>query len=362
MNTPITWEGPLARHEVVQHLTQELCGFSTQSGWSEESLRAEILRVALWEQSVLSRPPSLAEARVSTQRILRRARSLWQPLAPDFSRHDLSDKTFVEETLSRRTLESLAEQGDFLALPKGQWLPAPLRLVPIYRGRYLLVGGLPASLLSTDILQHLIWHDALRQLDAELVQQHPPFDENRGQWQFQTQESWLGAPTPSFRALLRQFQEIALSQQTTQYTAEVYIAKPDTPQRRRWLPLEKIHRAGRYLLRSQKPWGERFYTIGQIENGRILQQSQLLESWDIRRLCYALDDQAQAPTRANWNERTGVLTLQSVLPARERKLLTAMGNLLPNGTTYYYPRLWDISLRYEQDIQKMLRDLSIEIQ
>ncbi len=358
----IAWEGPLSTREVAWQLTEALVGAQSQSReLSEEVLRAEVLRVAIWEQSVLTQPHSLEQATVSTQRLLRRARFLWQPILSDFNKMKSSEGTFAEDGLSRQTLESLAEQGDLLSLEKGRWLPAPLRLVPLSQDRYLLVGGIPASLLARTIFQKLYLHGSFRQLDASLAQKHLPFDGSAEPWQFQTQESWLGDSPLSFDELLRRFLEVPLLPQTTQYNTEVYIPLFGKPQSNRWLPLDRISERGRYLLRSQKRWGQRFYTIGYIENGQIKEQSQDLESWDVRRLCYALDDNAQAPTCVKWNRRDGVLTLYSELPGRERKRLALLGTLQANGTNLYYPRLWRIQPRYEQNMKKVLRDIAIVI-
>src|SRR5579883_2651209 len=139
----VIWEGPLTKQAVAQQLTKALFGAMIQPALPEEALRAEVLRVAIWEQCVLDQQRFLAGTGVSTQKVLRRARFLWEPLSPDFKKEDLSDEALVGDGLSQRALESLAEQGDLLSLPRGQWLPSPLRLVPISSKRYLLVGGVP---------------------------------------------------------------------------------------------------------------------------------------------------------------------------------------------------------------------------
>lgn len=363
MDTPaLAWEGPLSIQEVAQQLIKALFVSHMDQLPSEEALRAEVLRVAIWEQSVLSQSQSLTEARVSTQKILRRARFLWQPIAFARTKKNSSEGVLFEEDLSRQTLESLAEQGDVLSLAGGQWLPTPLRLVPISQDRCLLVGGVPTSLLAREISRKLHLHGSFRQIDVGFTRSYPPFDGVAESWQFQTRENWLGAPPQSFRELLDQFREIALLPQTTQHAADVYVASRDKPQRQRWQPLERVQTSGRYLLRSQRPWGQRFYTIGYIENCQIQMQSQLLESWDIRRLCYALDDDARMPTRVTWNKREETLTLESELPARERKRLATLGSLQTNGTNFYYPRIWRIAPHNEQDVQHILRELAVIIQ
>jgi len=362
----ITWEGPLSTQEVAAELIKALFGPLAKQA-SLEALRAEVLRIAVWEPNILSQPSPIADARISTQRVLSRARSLWKPLSealsPVSKNTDSSSKSLAEDELSRRALDDLAGQGDLLPLSEGQWLPAPLRLVPISSERYLLVGGLPSSLLADKILQELHLHGSFRQIETSLIQKYPTFDGVAGHWQFQTQESWLGTPSPMLKELSQKFQEedlLPVVQQTTPQNVEVYVASLDKPQGLRWQSPENVSRSGRYLLRSQTPWGQRFYTIGQLENSQIKKQSHVLETWDIRRLCYALDAEAHTPTRVIWNKSQGVLTLRSELPVRERKRLATLGSLQANGTSYY-PRIWHIPPRYEQEVQKILVELTITI-
>jgi hypothetical protein len=362
----ITWEGPLSIQEVAQQLIKTLFGPLIKQVPPEEALRGEVLRVAIWEQSVLSQQQSITDARVSTQRVLSRARFLWKPISTALKKRDSSSELHVEDELSRRALDDLAEQGDLLSLSGGQWLPAPLRLVPASLDRYLLVGGLPSSFLSYKILQELHLHGSFRQIETSLIQKYPTFDGLAGHWQFQTQESWLGAPVLTPKELLQKFQAeelLPVVQQVTPQNIEVYVASLDKPQGLRWQPPENVHKNGRYLLRSQTPWGQRFYTIGQFENQRIKRQSQIMESWDIRRLCYALDVEAHMPTRVAWNKQQGILILRSELPVRERKRLAALGSLQTNGADYgYYPRIWHISPHYEPEVQNILKELAIVIQ
>lgn len=361
--TTISWEGPIQPSEVTSHLKRML--FSSMTGpIPQEALSAEIVRVAIWEQSALRQQLSSKEASVSTQKVLHRARLLWSPFSSASNATSVEsaiDQKLdgAERTLSRRDIDSLAEQGDILSLPEGQWLPAPLRLVPISSERYLLVGGVPSKLLTSSLFQEIHLHGSFRQLDASLLQKYPTFD-GRTRWPFQTQESWLGPSAPPLKELLQKFhtEELLSVSRQDQQEIEVYVSSLDKPQLLRWCPLKSIRETKRYLLRNLTPWGQRRYTIGYIENGQLKQQSQLQESYDIRRLCYALDAAAQKPTRATWNQSLGKLTLCSELPARERKRLATIGNLQTNDI-HYYPRTWLILPDYERDVQDILQSLAV---
>jgi hypothetical protein len=324
-----------------------------------EAVLAEMIRIALWELSVLEQPSANGMSAVSTQRILRRVRMLYEP----FTATNPVGEQPGEDELDRETLDELAEQGDMLSLPRGQWLPAPLRLVPAASTLYLLVGSLPSSLLASSVLQGIRLHGSFRQLDADLLQHCPTFDGHHGHWQFQTLESWLGAPVPTLKQLQQQFQEIETApvmQAMDAQQPKAYIASLDQPQALRWRSPEQVPHDGRYLLRKRNRWGQVSYSIGEIEKQQITKESQHLETIDIRRLCYALDDQAQMPTSVQWNRDAETLVLRSLLPARERKRLATLGTLRKNST-HFYPRIWYIDRRYEEEVHKLLTDLAITI-
>ena len=67
------------------------------------------------------------------------------------------------------------------------------------------------------------------------------------------------------------------------------------------------------------------------------------------------------PTRARWNREQGRLTLQSELPACERKRLATLGHLQKNNQ-YYYPRIWNIVAQHEREIKELLSHLGVLIE
>src|SRR5437588_3401954 len=73
------WEGPLPLHKVAIQLKATLFG-PIEKQTTPEALRAEVIRVALWERSVLSQPHTASDASITTQQLLSRARTLWTPL------------------------------------------------------------------------------------------------------------------------------------------------------------------------------------------------------------------------------------------------------------------------------------------
>ena len=111
----------------------------------------------------------------------------------------------------RQALEVLAEQGDLLALPQGHWLPAPLRLVPATAQRYLVVGGIPSSLLPKSYFSTLRLHESFRQVETHIIQANPFVDKENRRWQFQTLEHWLGPSPTDFQELLHHFQHSELA-------------------------------------------------------------------------------------------------------------------------------------------------------
>ena len=154
---------------------------------------------------------------------------------------------------------------------------------------------------------------------------------------------------------------------TAQYDSqyiEVYNASFDEPQWLRWQSPARVANNGRYLLREKTRWGSTSYSVGEIQNRQIKQQSHLLASLDIRRLCYALDADARKPTRVTWKKERGqgVLILSTELPARERKWLATLGQLQPRVSQKYYPRIWHISVQNEEIVKGFLTQLGIIIQ
>jgi len=368
-----SWEGPLSAAAIVGQVETALLGPHIKQA-SREAFQAEAVRVALWALSAPKHASSLSDAAASTRRLLALARRLLMPLddaAQDPMEHDAAqqekggkpdDIGTVETALDRAFLELLADQGDLLFLPGGYWSPAPLRLVPVACSHYLLAGGVPTRLLTQTIRNGLRFHGTFRRIDGATISDGIP---SSSPWPFQSLESWLGPMPPRLEDLAQDFAAKELMptsqpQDTTSSALEAYVASLDKPQALRWQPLGQVD-DGRYLLRNVLPWGTRQYSIGTTQAHQLTQQSAELQSMDIRRLCYALDHAAGMPTRAKWDRQRGTLTVTSELPARERKLLAAIGQL-QTPEHGYYPRRWvNISARDAEKADQALAQLGIWI-
>ncbi len=358
----LNWEGPLPVTRVVTLLKQSFFGMTARMRVTPEALRAEVIRIALWEQSVFGQSRTIAEAAISTHHILSRARILIQPFSDALS-SDVNEES--EDHLGRRSLDDLANQGDLLSFSEGRWLPAPLRLVLITADLYLLVGGMPSALLADPILQQLHLHGSFRQLETRVIQSYPTSDGLNSPWKFQSQESWLNESAVSLTDVFQRFQVVPVSNVTIQDTSqnvEVYIASRDTYQALRWCSPVDVRQDGRYLLRSCNLWGQRSYSIGEFEQFQLKRQSQNQGAFDIRRLCYALDAAAGVPTRVKWNKQQERLKLFSELPAYEYKRLSMLGTMQTNQGGKYYPRIWHIASQYENSVKEILSNLCITIQ
>lgn len=366
-----TWDGPLTIQEVAKRLKATLFGPIAKQA-APEAIRAEIIRVALWEQSVLKQPNTFSNAATLTQQLLSRARTLWTPFHDATPQLDTKGEYTAESgwqdegELNRQALDMLAEQGDLLALPRGHWLPAPLRLVPATPELYLLVGGVPSSLLPEPVLSALCLHGSFRQVRTVIILANPSLNREDNHWEFQTLEHWLGTSHADFQELLSHFRNIEMEivvYQNSLQSIEAYNASINQPQWSRWQSLERISNDGRYLLRERTLWGKTSYSIGEVQSQQIKKQSHVLESLDIRRLCYALDADANVPTKATWKKvkEQGLLYLSTELPARERKRLATLGLLQQQGKKYY-PRIWQIALQHESTIKELLAQLGITLE
>lgn len=344
------WEGPLSSQKVAIQAKAMLFGASARRA-SDEAIRAEAIRIAVWTQTVTRQSNELSQLAVSTHQILKVARTLIINV----------DQNEMETPLERELLDDLEEQGDLYAFPGGRWLPAPHRLVPIRNSYYLLAGGLPTHLLPKTALEMLHFHGSFRVIDITIGNLAIPTGEYTPTWQFQPLERWLGPKPPTLHELARKFHTIdvvPVHQQNQEL--EAYVATMNRPQVWRWQPLYAVN-DGQYLLRTAVQFGMREYTRGIIRGRHLVQQSAILRSIDIRRLCYALDNEAHTPTSVNWERDQGKLILRSELPARERKFLASIGQLQVSQDNYY-PRVWiGITPEFHEKVVEMLSQLSVQI-
>lgn len=344
---------------------------------SLEALSAEVIRVALWVQSVYKQPSSFSGAAVTTRNLLEVARTLWTPIQDVYlesssnskmhhsnGQQEVEGESKLPVEIGRDLLDDLTEQGDLCYLGEGRWLPAPLRLVPLSQTYFLLVGGMPTYLLPDDLRRVLRLHGSFRHVDVSEISALKSGQEHPLQWQFQSLEGWLGPSPQTLDDLAHFFDQQELQPITHQSVSntsfEAYDASIDKPQYVRWQSLDHVV-DGRYLLRDRTPWGAKQYSIGYVSDRRLTKQSHVLHHIDIRRLCYALDAQAGKPTRAIWDPKHGQLILHSELPGRGRKLLSSIG-FLQESHESYYPRRWvGIGPNHAHTVESLLTELGIRI-
>lgn len=338
---------------------------------------AEAARSALWAYCRLSRQTSIDEAAITTRDVLTLARNLVSPLhrngassldTKSVGIQNADDSPDSEISIGRDILDLLAEQGDVQALASGRWIPSPLRLVPISGMPFsLLVGCQPAHELPLEAQRALHFFGTFRRIVVAQVAPDVEMLAASLHILLQPLTQWLGTPPPTRDDLLAwmhaaDLAPIAQSQSTAASSpeAEAYAPYVDKPQGLRWTPLRHLGRDGRYLLRQRTSWGDARFTFGEARHGELTAQSGALPRDRIRRLQYALDWQAHMPTRAEWDRQRGVLVLHSEVPARERKLLSALGLLDVQGASYY-PRRWiGLPIASAAPVAHLFDDLGIE--
>ena len=354
------WEGRISTAAMISQQIKVAFFGAQAERISYEALSAEFVRVALWALSNHMESLPLAQASVSTRRLLDQSRTFWDP----FKTAQLVESKpalLLEPDIDRELLDALEEQGDVLSFAGGSWLPTPLRLVPLAANHYLLVGGIPTHLLPSSIQQLLVFHGTFRQMENKAILTLEEGLRSVLDWRFQSLDSWLGSSPATLEDLVRHFELQELFQVISQSDSslEAYVADDNQPQYLRWHPINSVP-DGRYLLRTSTPWGMKQYSIGAIHNYRLTQQGGELRKTDIRRLCYALDKRVYQPTWASWNIQRRELLLRSQLPGREVKFLSSIGTLQENKEGYY-PRRWIISPQFVERVEEMLTNLGIQI-
>ena len=374
------WQWPLTGPQVESDARTALLG-RAEALASLEVLSAEAVRVALWAR----RPPlchvSIRDAAITTRDALSLARTLLMPFRTVDGASEIVNGT-IRETLedikarsdddtpdatvtpNRRLLDLLADQGDMQPLPKGHWVPAPLRLVPIIENQLsLLVGSLPTRALPIDVQAALQLFGAFRRIAYKALDLDTSALAALLRIPIQPLSQWLGPMPPTRDALLEwmRTRELAPVVDKASFEVEAYAPFVNKPQGLRWVPLRDVTRDGRYLLRRRMSWGSPRFTVGEIRRGELMIQSSIIPGEHIRRLQYALDWEARTPTTAEWSPQRGTLTLQSEIPTRERKLLSTLGTLEANGERYY-PRRWThLPQTSAENIERMLTDLGITL-
>ncbi len=356
----VVWEGPLSAKEVADEIQKTLFGTHVQK-IPYEALRAEAIRVAVWMLTASKQQEHFPEEGAATRQVLMQARILLSSLhqvsrteRSGLPENDAEDQMYDVE---RDVLDALEDQGDLFSLPGGYWLPAPPRLVPLGNLLYLFAGGMPIYLRPA-LQKYLYLHGTFRQVRDVSLQK-----EAFGTWQFQSKQQWLGPKPPTLQQLYADFLKCSLLPVSQQEGAsrglEAYACQSGKTQATRWRLPDNVA-DGRYLLRTQVQWGKRQYSIGLIQNRRLVEQSSTMPFLDIRRLCYALDHSKGMPTSVEWAPTQGKLTLRSEFPMRERKELASIATLqVPDEG--YYPRSWIIPREHHETLKGMLQDLGIRV-
>lgn len=316
-------------------------------------VRGEALRAALWALSAEGTEP------VYITRLLHAARPLVPvPLetADDESENDPALRVLGE------TLNELEAVGDVAPLPRGCWLPAPLRCVPLPMiHRWILLGGRPTHRLPRVLRESLEHNGVTRLLTADPAQLGIMLP-------VQDQEDWTRAPRKPLPEWTRGVVEGATVRPFDDPEATFDCYAPGVAlgnlQYYRWVTDPNTLPDGRYLARQRAKRGPATYSLVQVRRGRVVATGSLdWDEGDVRRLLYGLDSLAGHPVRVRVT-RAGaawVFELRNELPSAEHRLFTALGRLClpPDGA--YYPRRWEVAARYAVQAARALRHLDVQL-
>ncbi len=313
---------------------------------------AEVARSVLWSLSKAGTEP------VYITRLLNALRYAAGPLIMSVVHPQPTE--VLEPDTARMILDDLAAVGDIVELPRGRWLPAPLRLVTLAQTkRHIVLGGTPMILLSKDIRQQVLLSGVARVLPpaasgATLLAAR------------QTEADWLRYPHGSIDTwantilknhTLQQYSGTISNTVCYYPIASSRSLKNDSPQYFRWVRPDDVKQAGRYLLRYTPPQAPVNYWVGQIDSRRVVSAAELvLIDGDLRRLKYGLDLLAGTPVKVRLYKTDDLWTfeLNSELPAAEHRLFTALGRLRPSSDGRYYPRYWDVEHQNKDELAAAL--------
>jgi hypothetical protein len=253
----------------------------------------------------------------------------------------------------------LEDAGDLLELSGGYWAPATTRLVALPEGvGYLLVGGIPSSLLSVDrtLIQFHGPHRHLATLPSELSMALP----------VESFASWGRLPSESLHDWARDVVDSFVRQPYSPASGDMFEfylpadARAGTPQFKRWSE-DATKITGTLLARRRRLYGAREYRLVDVRAGQIIGVSEL-HTVDVRRLMYAFDLAVGNPVRARRLPASdpSEWLFTSELPRPEQRAFTAFGTLtIPDDRPF--ERRWTF-LRNEAIALKMLRDLGIVLE
>lgn len=358
-------------------LTQENEGNGQQSAeLMHVAISAEVIRAALWGLTGGGHSPSY------TTRILHTACRLVEPallvnhlsVSTDTrprsqARQDHEQaEQYLPEDLVRDGLSDLELVGDVAALPKGYWMPAPLRLVSLPGSRqWLLVGGVPTHCLPAWLTSQVKPLGVTRiMLDSapEPEQQLP----------IQSLDDWCRTPQEPVDVWASRVlaQSKLGSVEQLQGAVEYYaprISRPFGAQSPlhyyRWMPDAGKLPDQRYLARLHIGHKRYRYMVAAIDRGKLSSIGSIqLEDGDIRRLLYGIDALEGCPVQARVIH-TGdarIFKLENELPRSEYRLFAALGRLSLPADGKYYPRSWAFPAEVASQAVQALSRLGILLQ
>ena len=321
-----------------------------------QAVLGELLRATLW---ALSRCGSMS---IHTTRLLYAALPPARALR-EFTNSDHQASEDHMRDVLKQTLAELEVIGDVASLPRGYWLPTPLRYIPLRASRrWLLLGGCPTRVLPPDLRRRLEWNDVARFLRGDPTEIGDELSRD-------TLKNWTRVPAMDLVAWGARVTRSSQLQPFEDPEIEFEYYAPEMVHQQlqfnRWTSNASRLADGRHLARRKYRHGTTSFSIVQLDSGRVIASGPpQLDEGDIRRLLYALDALAAVPVSVEieHSHEDRVFVLRNELPRAEIRLFTALGQLLPSVGDQYYPRRWKIPLPYAWEAIRALRVLDIQIQ
>jgi hypothetical protein len=237
----------------------------------------------------------------------------------------------------RRVLEALDDLREIAHLGRGYWLPTPLRFVSLPGvDSVLVVGGLSTSELRRYLHTKVTTSWIARVLDKK----HLPADALDDRTRWQSFENWQGSPVDALQDWAREKMKNARRTLVPSASGvrdfEIYSPglRTNQPQFFRWVPAREMPRAPTELLLCRASergmFAVRRYWLGTTAGPRgalhAVDESPI-DSKDVRRLQYALDQLSGFPTTVHFHQDSSatLFHFKSLLPPEERRLLIAFG-------------------------------------
>lgn len=332
-------------------------------------LRTEAIRAALWMHSENGSKP------VHINQFLRAAQRLLEPIGEEYTGassvattnealRGVDEINASEELykLYREDLNELELIGDIVELPKGYWLPAPLRAVKMhYAKRWLILGGLPRYCCSKKLQDLLETHGVARSVTQDpstigLPTRVLPLD------------VWCRIPREPLRdwtlQTFRDLEMVPYEFEPQRPEMHIYVPHPSKGlQYARWINQVPSLPGGRYLIRFNFGFTV-VYHIAEIHGGEIQKLSKRsIQSKEARRLCYGVDLLQKCPVRVDavYSNLWAYYTLTSELPQPELQFLTAVGELQLDTKGKYYPRRWKVYKEVIGEIEEIFHNLGIDL-